>query len=104
SFDKDVTFDSIRLSNVSADDAIAISIAGGGPVTLDSSGETLFSTGNFLQAGDLLRLTAATPPGTPNNGVMVRECTRTVVPEPGSLLLLAGGAGILLYSRRRPLR
>lgn len=101
SFDKDLTFDSITLAGVGADDGLDVSIAGGVPVSISASGQFVFSAPNTVLAGQLVTLMAIEPNSpTPNNGVNVTQFTVTVVPEPSSLALLLGATGVLILPRR----
>jgi hypothetical protein len=61
--------------------------------------ETLtFTTGATVASGDLSIVLSSAGPQADFDNVRL---TASTVPEPGSLSLLAGGLGLLLYARRR---
>ncbi|NNJ42064.1 MAG: PEP-CTERM sorting domain-containing protein [Akkermansiaceae bacterium] len=100
SFDVDVVFDSLTISDLGVDDALDASFNGGAAIQLTSSG--LHHLGVTLLAGEVLTLTATEPHApNPNNGVRIKEFVVTAVPEPSSLALLSI-ACIAALLRRRP--
>ena len=100
SIDEDVNLQSITFANLNDDDAVANFVVGGTTVTVDST------TGDFadlfVAAGTEILLTNA---GVGADGsrfnITSIQVDVVAVPEPSSLLAIAGMAGLFAVRRRR---
>ena len=100
SFDVDVIFNTISVTDVGVNDALSLFFDGVAATPITVSGDSTYN--EVLLAGETLVITA-TEPNSPlaNNGVTITQFTVTAIPEPSTSALIGLAAMALIFRKRR---